>query len=47
MTEKRRQFLACKWIITSATQKRAGMNLVNKLAVDIMDTYNNKVIKIL
>ena len=40
--EKRRTFLACKWLIMSARQKR-GMGVAKKLAIDFIDSYNHQV----
>lgn len=41
ITEHRRTFLACKWIIDSARQKR-GIGVAKKLAIDFIDSYNHR-----
>ncbi len=44
LPNKRRQFLASKWLITAA-RDRSGHNMAKKLATELLEAFNNQVIK--
>ena len=42
LNPKRQQFLAIKWLIVAA-RERPGKGMANKLALELLDAYNNEV----